>query len=720
MQETAKMKVIIFFIFLGYYTTYKYNKFLINNDKFRLIAIFSSTEVTKVNGEWSYKGDARYWLYGRKHYFAAIAPSFAKTCPYTVETVLEKNATDVLGELTLTNTGDTDLMYSSYMREAGIDNEKGPVNFKFYHLLSKIYISFENLVDPNVDLAVSNIQINGIGSASIDLRNLNGYTGPSNDNPANYWTSKGKDNDFKLADIKVNAKYNKKASTENLFLIPSPETYSYTISFDITLKMKGVDEILYKVKKTGVVSGTPLYMGCAYNFATKITPNTIKEGEVTFEVAQIKDHWGNDLSKVFDDSDMILISSKLGGDVTLSADETTITSSVNVVDDLTINLNGKKLNYGGNNWLFNVYDDGFDGYDSENDQVINDVNNKTVLTINGDGEISTTGACIATASTNSEIYIKGGVYKTKGATLYKSIGGDIYIKRGEYKAEAENSNNTFLRTSGNIYVSGGSFYNWNPATEVNGRDFLANINPDKEEFIINKEAATQDSETGYWYVVKKRYTASSSGDISAALEDEDVCEIVFDKQIVNTTSSAVFERDIIIDMNGELYQGLNQGSGVGSLVITGADNTMTIKNANLTGRGLFAMFGAQLVYEGGTAVFNFSSSSQHGFYAAAYPTDETSIIRIKGGDFSFKSDSSNGVDYICAHGNAIVYVEGGNFGKMLASNKSPISTVSLYGVTGQVIITGGTFAWDPSNWVASGYTATPSGTKWIVSKNVTE
>lgn len=36
---------------------------------------------------------------------------------------------------------------------------------------------------------------------------------------------------------------------------------------------------------------------------------------------------------------------------------------------------------------------------------------------------------------------------------------------------------------------------------------------------------------------------------------------------------------------------------------------------------------------------------------------------------------------------------------------------------GQIIITGGNFGFNPSAWVADGYTATKNGTIWTVSKN---
>jgi hypothetical protein len=104
------------------------------------------------------------------------------------------------------------------------------------------------------------------------------------------------------------------------------------------------------------------------------------------------------------------------------------------------------------------------------------------------------------------------------------------------------------------------------------------------------------------------------------------------------------------------------------------------------------------------------TTGNHGFYVVSDNKNPTSILKIKGGEFNLVGNNNN--DYIYAQGNAIVYIEGGQFG--FKGSRPPIETVYYDGHTGQVIITGGTFGFDPTTWVAEGYTVTQSGSTWTV------
>ena len=86
---------------------------------------------------------------------------------------------------------------------------------------------------------------------------------------------------------------------------------------------------------------------------------------------------------------------------------------------------------------------------------------------------------------------------------------------------------------------------------------------------------------------------------------------------------------------------------------------------------------------------------------------------INGGEFSFANVGQKRA-YIYATNGATVYVKGGTFGK--ASTNSSYKA-GIMG-TGTVIITGGTFGFDPSAWVADGYEATYDSTSkvWTVAK----
>lgn len=100
-----------------------------------------------------------------------------------------------------------------------------------------------------------------------------------------------------------------------------------------------------------------------------------------------------------------------------------------------------------------------------------------------------------------------------------------------------------------------------------------------------------------------------------------------------------------------------------------------------------------------------NTNPRHCFYIAG-----DSTLTINGGDFDI-GDPAKKRAYICTEAGATVYVNGGTFGN--PSNRTSDGIFPIMG-EGNVIITGGTFGFDPSTWVASGYKAEYSGTTWTV------
>ena len=269
---------------------------------------------------------------------------------------------------------------------------------------------------------------------------------------------------------------------------------------------------------------------------------------------------------------MILISSKLGGDVTLSADQTTISNSVEVVDDLTVNLNGKKLLYSGKDWLFNVYDDSWDGYDSENNLEINDPNNKTILTIEGEGEISATGACIARAGEGGEIIINGGKHTASGATLYESIGGKIKISTGVFQSSLANPPYTLFQGDiNNIYINGGSFYKWDPSQTYNDETnnfpyqenqktgYLAKLDDPREFYEVSVEKDLSGIEV-LWYNVKRKFLVDDATDLQDAFNQNtsttiEINQTIDDKKLATINNGG----EVTLNMNNNSYYSGTEG-----------------------------------------------------------------------------------------------------------------------------------------------------------------
>ena len=115
------------------------------------------------------------------------------------------------------------------------------------------------------------------------------------------------------------------------------------------------------------------------------------------------------------------------------------------------------------------------------------------------------------------------------------------------------------------------------------------------------------------------------------------------------------------------------------------------------------------MFKSGTADFA-NGKSRHMFYAGSDNGSET-VITIEDGYFNLQNKSVSS-SYLVAGANGVIYVKGGTF--MTKANPAPVQELN----GGQVIISGGTFYWDPTAWLAEGYQAVKAdGTSyWVVSK----
>lgn len=133
-------------------------------------------------------------------------------------------------------------------------------------------------------------------------------------------------------------------------------------------------------------------------------------------------------------------------------------------------------------------------------------------------------------------------------------------------------------------------------------------------------------------------------------------------------------------------------------------------NIDSKGGGIGVVNGAEVIFNGGNLDINTESTSgRYLFYLAG----EGSTVTINGGNFDFNRTQNQKRAYIYASPGTVAYVNGGTFGK--ASTRDGY-TDGIMG-EGTVIITGGTFGFDPSNWVATGYKVLPSGSNFVVVSN---
>jgi hypothetical protein len=124
--------------------------------------------------------------------------------------------------------------------------------------------------------------------------------------------------------------------------------------------------------------------------------------------------------------------------------------------------------------------------------------------------------------------------------------------------------------------------------------------------------------------------------------------------------------------------------------IANGDVNLTINNAdiNANGGGIAVVKGAKVVFSGNVYVDTASTSGRYVFYTEGVGSELT----INGGNFSWDPKDNTRRAYVYASEGTTVYIKGGTFGK--ASTRSGY-TAGILG-TGDVIITGGTFGFDPS------------------------
>ena len=172
------------------------------------------------------------------------------------------------------------------------------------------------------------------------------------------------------------------------------------------------------------------------------------------------------------------------------------------------------------------------------------------------------------------------------------------------------------------------------------------------------------------------------------------------------------QADAILNFNGnKVVAGSAAAYGI---VADGEGVDLVINDADIDskGGGVGAVDGANVVFNGDKLAVNSGSTSGRYLF---YLQGAGSTITINEGEFSFSSTLNQKRAYIYAGAGTTAYVKGGTFGK--ASTRSGY-TAGIMG-EGTVIITGGTFGFDPSAWVAPGYKVVKNGDKYyVVAENV--
>ena len=333
------------------------------------------------------------------------------------------------------------------------------------------------------------------------------------------------------------------------------------------------------------------------------------------------------------------------------------------------------------------------------------------LTIEGNGTVeANTRAVWARKEAGAKVTINGGHFigsKYGSEVIYASGKGQIVINGGTFEAVTEDQVSfaapqyAVLNLHGNgkdgcnIVVKGGSFKNFDPANNVSE-------NP-KHNFCAEGYVSVANGE---WFDVMKGVAVANINDFNTALSNAENAAINVTNDVnFGIANSISVERDVILNFNDNDVVAGGETTKNASIDIFG-DYTVTVNDANITGGSIMAYYGADVVLNNVELTYNWYQSGRNMIYAAS-DNDKQVVTVINGGYYDMTGGSGN--RYICAHGNAIVYVNGGTFtGKGPGATHAPFDAINIGSYTARIIISGGTFDFDPSkDYIGSGNTAYP-------------
>ena len=202
------------------------------------------------------------------------------------------------------------------------------------------------------------------------------------------------------------------------------------------------------------------------------------------------------------------------------------------------------------------------------------------------------------------------------------------------------------------------------------------------------------------------YPIADKESLAAAVANPLLPVVEVEGAVENVGLGFEVKRDAVLNFNNnELNAGSDANSRWYAIEVFG-NYDVAINDANFTRAGVYAEDGANVVFNNGVINHKPERSSRYIFCAQSGST-----ITVKDG--TFNNDRPNN-SYFWAD-NATIVVEGGNFGGSTSTKKVVLTN------NGKLIIKGGTFNFDPTAWLAAGYSVVKVNGTWTVVKgeNVT-
>ena len=198
-------------------------------------------------------------------------------------------------------------------------------------------------------------------------------------------------------------------------------------------------------------------------------------------------------------------------------------------------------------------------------------------------------------------------------------------------------------------------------------------------------------------------TVDSVEELTSALSN--VANVNFEAPIDNGSNVvAINDNYVVINMAGEQYNGGGNGTNNYAFNLYGSE--VEVNDANIVGAGFAVMSGSELTVNSGSIAATPGKSGRNLFYVTG-----NSTVTVNEGTYTFDRTSCY---FVYVGAGCACYINGGHYEKPLANNASKDAFVNP-GSEGTVVITGGTFNVDPTQWLAQGYKAVKSGKIWTVS-----
>ena len=432
--------------------------------------IFKNTVVSNTNGAFTYS-PVQYWVEQAKYTFTAFAPFTNAKWAYAPS----DNKDAYNGVLSFNNAaalGEQDLIFASAVRETpdAITAAPEKVGFTFGHLLSKVAFKYTNgFTDGNITLNVYDIKINNT-AATGEVAIADGVVGAWTDKGGNYARSFGLDT-VDASNLLANKGGN--ITSEHFYVIPVERAYN--ITFKVDLIQAGVRLQTYEHEINTTIN---FEKGKSYSISAILTPENVNPAQqlypIEFKVDAVADWVNADVN--VDIPENVLVSTPAEftaavaeGKSVILANDVTVADGLIVDKNVDINLNGKTLNYSGDDVLFrvngsevNIY--GTDGAIVTNPTQPGNGGNGYVALVKEGGVVNFLGgsyvaddSCTIAQVTKGTVNVYGGEFK---------VNMDDYTLNGEARYLLNCSDTPYKNGEAVIKVYGGKFFKFNPANNA--------------------------------------------------------------------------------------------------------------------------------------------------------------------------------------------------------------------------------------------------------------